>query len=129
MTHCVLCDTLGQQSGVDPDGGSGDIEDPRDLLHRQAAHLLLCLVPHHLVIPGPAHHHSQQGPVTLGKCAAVIDTAKDGVRLTARHQEPESLMIKDPASELYVDHTHVDKGDLAQMMRQLRLQIPDKKVT
>ena len=35
-------------------------------------------------------------------------------------------MIKDPASELYVDYTHVDKGDLAQMMRQLRIQIPDK---
>ena len=77
VTHSVLCDTLGQQSGVDPDGGSGDIEDPRDLLHRQAAHLLLCLVPHHLVIPGPAHHHSQQSSVTLG-----IDQSEASIQVT-----------------------------------------------
>ena len=35
-------------------------------------------------------------------------------------------MIKDPASELYVDHVYVYKGDLAQMMRQLGLQVSDK---
>ena len=109
MTHSVLGNTLGQQPGVNHHGGGGDVEDPGDLnitglvtcvqvysylLHRQAAHLLLCPVPHHLVIPGAAHHHCQQGSVPLGKCAAVIDAAEYGVRLAAGHQKPESLMVK-----------------------------------
>ena len=31
MPHCVLGDTLGQQAGVNPGGGGGDVEDPGDL--------------------------------------------------------------------------------------------------
>ena len=35
VTHCVLSDTLGQQAGVDPDGGFGNVEDPGDLNNEQ----------------------------------------------------------------------------------------------